>query len=240
VSDTVTAAGSTLRTAFAQAEPALRAASARLWDPSGLRPRYAGYLEAMYGVLRASVPLMKLAARRSAELDSDDQVADALHRYYEHHIAEELGHDEWLRDDIALLRESVPSSVWPKVHESFVATVVGPQYYWIEHRHPAALLGYIVVLESNAPSPRLADWIVDATGLPRATLRTVHEHAAADPGHTDDVFRLIDSLPLTPDQQDAIRLSGLFTIRALVDLYQHLVVLAPPARPVPTRQGEPS
>jgi hypothetical protein len=230
----------TLRTAFAQAEPALRIASARLWEPSGLRPRYAGYLQAMFGLVRASVPLMELAARRCAELDRDDPVADPLRRYFEHHIDEERDHDDWLREDIALLRSTMSGESWPTPHDSVVATLVGPQYYWIEHLHPIALLGYIAVLEGNAPNVGLAARVIAATGLPEAALRTVHEHAEADPGHTDDIFRLIDALPLTSDQEEAIRLSGLFTAKSLVDLYDHLVLLAPQVDPTVTRQGDPS
>jgi hypothetical protein len=174
----------------------------------------------MHGVIKASVPLMELAAARCAR-HPDDPVSAPLRAYLSRHIEEERGHDEWLLDDLAVLGhpETVTASALPP---PAVAHLVGAQYYWIAHYHPVALLGYIAVMEGNAPHPSLAARLVEEAGVPAAAVRTIREHAALDAGHTDAVFDLIDSLLLTRPQVTAIAVSGLGTTLALMGLFTHI------------------
>jgi hypothetical protein len=205
------------------AAPALRAATAALWrqEPSGLRPRYVGYLYAMHALVRASVPLMERAARRCAELAPHDPVATPLARYLERHADEERGHDAWLLDDLAAAGGD-PAAALDRLPSPVVADLAGSQYYWIEHHHPVALLGYIRVLEANAPAPWLADRLAARTGLPAAAFRTVREHAALDTGHLADLDELLDSLPLTAAQQVAVGVSALRTADGVARLFTQL------------------
>jgi hypothetical protein len=219
-----------LRAVLGQAEPALRGAAAVLWSEPGLDERYPRYLQAMHGVLRASVPLMERAAARCAELDPRDPSADRLRGYLVHHAAEERGHDVWAMEDLALLGGD-PAAVRDEQPWSEVAALVGPQYYWIEHYHPVALLGYIAVLEGNAPRPGLAEWISAATGVPDAAVRTVREHADLDTGHTEAIYRLLDSLSLDSVQARAVTVSALYTADALIDLLTRLTGTPPGHRP---------
>ena len=228
-----------LRVLLSRTEPALRAASAELWSQPGLAQRYPRYLHAMHGVLRASVPLMERAALRCAELESCDPCAGRLRRYLETHAAEERDHDAWLLDDLAALGGD-RAAVIEEQPCAAVARLVGPQYYWIEHHHPVALLGYIAVLEGNAPHTGLAAWIAGAAEVPDSALRTVREHAELDTAHTEDIHRLLDDLALTDGQVRAITVSALCTAQALIGLFDHLVRIAPgraPARRPPTRLG---
>jgi hypothetical protein len=211
-----------LRATFALAAPALRAASADLWRRPGLTERYPEYLRVMHGVIRASVPLMELAVRRCVALGPDDPVAAPLHAYLRQHIVEESGHDDWLLTDLAALGAD-PTRPLTEHPPAVVARLVGAQYYWIEHHHPVALLGYIAILEGNAPTVRLADWLSSAVGLPAAAVRTVREHAELDTGHTDAVYDLLDELPLTVDQTNVVAVSGLHTADALMALFAHIV-----------------
>jgi hypothetical protein len=229
-----------LRITLAQGAPALRAAAADLWRRPGLSGRYPAYLLAMHGVIRASVPLMELARRRCSERGPDDPVAAALHDYLGRHIIEETGHDDWLLSDLAALgcdaRDQAAGPPLPAV-----ARLVGPQYYWIEHHHPVTLLGYIVVLEANAPAVRLADWIVSQARVPERAVRTVREHADLDGGHRDEAYALLDRLPLSRAQTKAVTVSALATMDALIGLFTRIstapaqeepaVPAAPLARP---------
>jgi hypothetical protein len=211
-----------LRTKFGLAAPALRAAAAELWQLPGLGQRYPEYLRTMHGVIRASVPLMELAARRCADLGTRDPVAGPLRGYLEEHIAEEVGHDGWLLADLAALGAD-PTQPLREQPSPIVARLVGAQYYWIEHHHPVALLGYIAVMEGNAPAVWFADWIVSTTGVPEAAIRTLREHADLDPGHADAVFDLLDALAVTAAQATAVAVSGLYTMDALMALFAHIV-----------------
>lgn len=215
-------AADALRVKFALAEPALQAAAAQLWALPGLKRRYGAYLRVMHGVLRASVPLMVLAARRCAELGPRDAAAAPLRAYLEAHIARERGHDDWLLADLAALGfdPAEPLAVLPPPS---VARLVGAQYYWVEHHHPVALLGYIAVMEGNAPPAQLVDRLVLGAGVPEAAVRTVREHAVLDADHASMVFDLLDGLPLTAAQTNAVAVSGLHTADALITLFAHVV-----------------
>ncbi|MFF4653556.1 iron-containing redox enzyme family protein [Streptomyces sp. NPDC001380] len=210
-------ASAVLRTRLGLAVPTLQAACAALWQPAGLRPRYLRYLTAMHALVQASVPLMELAARRCAETPGDP-LADRLGRYLAAHVEEERDHDAWLLADFAVAGGD-PAALLAAQPPTAVAELAGAQYYWIEHHHPVALLGYILTLECNAPSPRLAARLARDTGLPPAAFRTVHEHAALDGGHAADLDALLDELPLTPAQLTAVAVSALHTADGITRLF---------------------
>jgi hypothetical protein len=214
------APGAVLRTTLEQATPALRAAAAALWSRPGLDRRYVEYLRAMHGVLRASVPVMEMAVRCCADVGPTAPVAAPLRRYLSEHIVEERGHDDWLLADLAAA--GVDPAVARAAPPACVARLVGPQYYWILHHDPVALLGYIAVLEGNAPATALAGWIVASTGLPDTAVRTVREHAALDRDHVEEVYHLLDALPLTAGQLRVVVTNALSTVDALMDLYGSL------------------
>ncbi|WP_241694994.1 iron-containing redox enzyme family protein [Streptomyces sp. C] len=100
--------------------------------------------------------------------------------------------------------------------------LAGAQYYRIEHEHPVTLLGYIAVLEGNAPGPRLADRLAEATGLPGTAFRTLREHAELDGGHLDDLHRVLDALALPPALRTAVSVSALHTADLLTRLFLSL------------------
>ncbi|MEU4078992.1 hypothetical protein DEJ45_32670 [Streptomyces venezuelae] len=204
-----------LRTKLTPTTPVLRAATAALWRPDGLRERYLRYLAAMHPLVRASVPLLERAAERCAELD--DPASRHLAEYYVRHAEEERDHDAWLLDDLAAAGAGPAAVPHPVVVE-----LAGAQYYRIEHEHPATLLGYIAVLEGNAPGPRLADRLTEVTGLPGRAFRTLREHAELDGGHLDDLHRVLDALAPTPAQQTAVSVSALHTANLLTRLFLDL------------------
>lgn len=203
-------------------KPALQAASARLWQLPGLAQRYPAYLCAMHGVIRASVPLMELAARRCADRAAHDPVAGPLRQYLLRHIEQERGHDDWLLADLAALDRDLPRRVAAQPSPT-IARLAGAQYYWIEHYHPVALMGYIAVLEGNAPTPGLGDWIVRTAGVPEGAVRTAREHAELDTRHAEAAFHLLEALPLTPAQTNAVTISGLHTVETLIRLFADVV-----------------
>lgn len=216
-------ASAALRVKLGLVAPALHAATAALWRPSGLRSRYVEYLYAMHALIRASVPLMEQAARRCARAPGDP-VAGPLGRYLEAHSEEERGHDAWLLEDLVAAGGD-PRAALSRVPSPVVADLAGAQYYWIEHHHPAALLGYIRVLEDNAPAPWLADRLAAGTGLPAAAFRTVREHAELDSGHIADLDALLDTLPLTAAQQVAVSVSALRTSDGVTRLFSQLAAI---------------
>jgi hypothetical protein len=143
-----------------------------------------------------SVPLMQTALKRCDELAAECPVAGALVPYYTKHIDEERHHDEWLLDDMMLLgldRQDVITRVQPPD----VASMIGAQYYWINHAHPVALLAYLAVVEGNPITVDALDEIVSTKAVPKAALATFYMHARLDVHHSAELWEMLDSLPLT-------------------------------------------
>jgi len=216
------AEGERLRQTIAFVLPRLVGAGERLIEHPGVRDLYPEYLFTSHCVIRASVPLMEAGRARAEELAADDPVAAAIAPYLEEHIPEELDHDEWLLDDLEVLGRD-REAVLARPPSPTVAALVGAQYYWIHHYHPVGLLGYIAVFEGYPPSPEMIDRLVERTGYSRDAFRTIIGHAELDPGHRDELDRLLDTLPLTREQATVMRLSALYSVDAFARALEEVV-----------------
>jgi hypothetical protein len=194
--------------------PALVSSGRRLIDDPRARELYPEYLFVSHCIIRASVPLME-AARTRAEATPEDPVAAGVAHYLDHHIEEELHHDEWLLEDVEVLGRDAAAFV-DRPPPAAVAGVVGAQYYWIEHYHPVALLGYIAVLEGYPPSLQLISALQARTGYPQNAFRTLTAHSELDLGHRADFDQMLDGLPLTAPQSAVVGMSALNTVHGLV------------------------
>jgi pyrroloquinoline quinone (PQQ) biosynthesis protein C len=201
--------------------PLLRAVGGRFTRFPRADVLYREYLATSHAVVRASVPLME-AARARAEAMADDPVASRLVGYFEEHVIEELDHDEWLLEDLAAVGGD-RAAVLDQVPSPRVATLVGAQYYWIRHRHPVALLGYMAVLEGYPPTVGMIDRFAERTGFDRRAFRTLYEHADLDQGHGDEIFELLDELPLGPDLTRLLGLSGMHTMANVAAVLDEVV-----------------
>jgi len=206
--------------------PALLGAGRQLITHPRVAELYPEYLITMHGVVRASVPLMERARERALALGRGDRVAVATAGYLDGHIPEELDHDEWLLEDLQVLGYD-RADVLNRVPAPTVAGLVGAQYYWIEHYHPVALLGYIALLEGYPPDPADITALVARTGHHPDAFRTVLAHAELDPGHRDELDELLDTLPLTDAQRTALGLSALHSVRALAEALDEIVARGP-------------
>jgi len=166
------------------------------------------------------VPLTRVALERARDLDEPE-----LAQYLELHVAEELGHDETLLDDLEVLgleRERVLG----RMPSPAVATLVGAQYYWILHHHPAAFLGYVGVMEGYPPTDELVELLLERTGFPREAFTTFAEHGELDPGHRDHLDRTLDALPLTERHEQVIGASAVATVALATKTVQEVVAQA--------------
>jgi hypothetical protein len=176
------------------------------------------------------VHLMEAALARARELAPGDPVARGLADYLERHIVEEMHGEEpggATLDDLAALgvdtvalRAESPS---PKI-----AALVGAQYFWIYHFHPVAILGYLE-LEAYHPYRPTVELLIERTGLPRAGFRQLLLHAKLDVAHARELHRLLDSLPLDPQQERLIARSALQTMAMLIDVLLDIVEDGAPA-----------
>jgi hypothetical protein len=166
------------------------------------------YLVVQHQIIRATVPLTRVALDRANELGDDPA---GLAAYLELHVDEEFGHDETLLDDLVLLGLE-RGEVLERMPSPAVASLVGAQYYWILHHHPVAFLGYVGVMEGYPPTDELVELLVARTGFPREAFRTFAEHGELDPGHRDHLDRTLDALPLTERHEQVIGASAIATV----------------------------
>ena len=128
-----------------------------------------------------------LMSRACAQLGHDML---PLQTYFAKHIAEEVGHEEWLLDDLEHLgydrREVEASRPLPET-----INLIGSQLYVINYMHPAGLLGYVYLMESTPPN-ELSLAFLEAHGIgPRATT-FLRRHGETDQRHGRELREMLD------------------------------------------------
>jgi len=210
-----------LRLTIRLAEPRLDRLSRRFWTHPRLRDLFPEYLLTLYASMRATVPLLEVAANRARAVAPGDRVAAALVPYFVRHAREELHHDDWLLEDLELLGMKRSTAKARRAPDD-VAQMIGAQYYWVLYSHPVSVLGCFAVLEGSPPDTEVLDQVVARTGLPKAALRTLYKHAQLDPRHRDDLDDLLDRLPLAPDHSALLGLSALHVVDQLGGILERL------------------
>jgi hypothetical protein len=190
---------------------------------------YPEYLFTMHCMIRASVPLMERALEQAHALAVMDPAAAGVAAYLSQHVREELHHDDWLLDDLAVLGVDRAATL-RRPPPASVAAMVGSQYYYIFHYHPIAILGYIGVMEGYPPTEEQCNELQQRSGLPRNAFRTIRKHAILDPGHRDDLDRALDGLVLSPEQTAIIGISAMESVRLASSAFREIVQRAPLAQ----------
>jgi hypothetical protein len=216
-------ASARLRAKLALLDTTLGPLYEQLWASPDPAKVYPPFLIQVHQIIRASVPLMETARACAASRADGDAVCAALVPYLGEHVEEERDHDLWTLEDLEIA--GVPrSDVLARIPSPRVAAMVGAQYYWVQHHHPLALLGYIAVLESSPPSRSFIERLEARTGLPRAAFRTMAKHGELDPGHRDGLDRFLDTLPLTADHESLLGVSLVHTVSSLGGCVRELLL----------------
>lgn len=228
--DEATGRSRRLRAAIALARHRLTERIHDVWFHPRLAELYPEFLFATYGVTTASAPAMRMAAARCAEFPGDP-LAETLQPYYLTHAEEEEHHGEWLVSDLTSLGIS-RDRVLHRLPYPSVAALVGSQYYWIQHVHPAAYLGYLAVLEQPAEADFLRE-VHERTGIPLASMSCHLRHAELDPTHVAEFDAALDDFPLTDEHDQLVTVSAITTIghleKVFTDILEHFERIAEPA-----------
>jgi len=201
--------------------PPLVAAQRRLDQHPEPGAAWIAFLRALYGSIRASVPLLETALDRAHDLSHADPLAAGLVDYLRTHAEEERGHDEWLLQDLQSVGVD-SAELLSRPPSGAVAALVGAQYYWVLHYHPVCVLGYLMVLEGNPPNRRRLQNLQSRSGLPVSAFRTMLEHADLDIDHAAELDDLLDQLPLSPRHDEALGLSAISTVAGLTRVLQEV------------------
>jgi pyrroloquinoline quinone (PQQ) biosynthesis protein C len=119
-----------------------------------------------------------------------------------HYIEEEVGHQEWILDDIAACGGDA-GAVRAGEPDLPAELLVSYAYDLIHRRNPVGFLGMVLVLEGT--SVRVAAAAAEALrsnlGLPKAAFTYLTSHGALDLTHMDFYAGLVNRLEREEDRQ---------------------------------------
>jgi pyrroloquinoline quinone (PQQ) biosynthesis protein C len=153
------------------------------------REEYVGFLTQAYHHVRHTVPLLMACGSRLP------QRLGWLRKAIAHYIEEEVGHEEWILDDIAACGEDAEL-----VHRTGISfetrVLVAYAYDVVDRGNPVGFLGMVHVLEgtSVAVASAAADAIQTSLGLPDAGFTYLRSHGSLDLEHVHFFETLLDRL----------------------------------------------
>ena len=185
------------------------------------RDDYVAFLTQAFHHVRHTVPLlMACGARLPARLE---WLRTAVGEY----IEEEMGHHEWVLDDIAACGEDRAAA---EASPPSLATelMVSYAYDTIQRGNPVAFFGMVLVLEgtSVAIADQAADAIQQALGLPRKAFTYLRSHGAVDIEHVKFYADLMDRIT-DPEEQRVIIHSARVFYMLYGNIFRALTASAP-------------
>ena len=167
--------------------------------------RYQAFLSQAFHHVRHTVPLLMIAGGRLPERYK------RLQQAFVHYLEEEIGHDEWILNDIRAAggdAEAVRNSLPHPETDALVAYV----YDTVQRRNPLGIFGMVFVLEgiSVALASRAAGTLQAALGLPKSAFRYLASHGALDVDHVGFYERLVDRLDTEGDREVLIHAANRF------------------------------
>ena len=166
---------------------------------------YCAFLAEAYHHVKHTVPLLMSCGGRLPE--RLNWLRSAVAEY----IAEEIGHEEWILNDI---KASGGDAQAVRKGQRALATelMVAYAHNTIERNNPAGFFGMVFVLEgtSIALATRVAEITRDALGLPKEAFSYLESHGSLDLEHMNFFERLMNQIDDENDRQSIIHAAKAF------------------------------
>lgn len=169
------------------------------------RGLYIDFLSQAFHHVRHTVPLlMACGARLPADMEW-------LREAVAHYIEEEIGHQEWILNDIKAVggdAEGVRHSL-PAIETELLVTYA---YDFIARKNPVGFFGMVFVLEGTSVqlSTRIAQSLSQHLDLPQSAFTYLSSHGTLDLQHIDDFRQLVNRLEKKEDQSAVIHAAKVF------------------------------
>jgi len=165
---------------------------------------YLAFLGQAYHHVRHTTPLLMTLGGRLPE-----RLA-WLRRAVADYIDEEIGHEEWILNDIAAAGGDA-ATVRNSQPELPAEVMVAYAYDLLNRGNPAAFFGMVFVLEGTSVALALqaADRIQQALALPNAAFSYLRSHGTLDQEHTRHLADLLARMA-PDDQADVLRSARVF------------------------------
>jgi pyrroloquinoline quinone (PQQ) biosynthesis protein C len=182
------------------------------------REEYLAFLAQAYHHVKHTVPLLMACGARLPERLA--WLREAVARY----IEEELGHEDWILDDIAAAGGD-PEAVRRSPPSAETELMVAYAYDTIQRRNPAGFFGMVYVLEGTSVSlaHRAAGAIQGRLGLPDGAFRYLNSHGSVDQEHLRFLEDLVNRLEDPDDRDTVLRSAGMF-FRLYGDIFRSLSI----------------
>ena len=157
---------------------------------------YVAFLNQAYHHVKHTVPLLMACGGRLSE--QYEWLRTAIGEY----IEEEMGHQEWVLDDIAacgfdkeVVRKASPSLA--------TELMVAYAYDMIQRVNPIGFFGMVLVLEgtSTVAASQAAKSLSQSLNLPPACFSYLSSHGALDVGHTQFYEEIVNKITDKNDKQ---------------------------------------
>ncbi|MGA9993159.1 MAG: iron-containing redox enzyme family protein [Thiobacillaceae bacterium] len=166
---------------------------------------YLDYLSQAYHHVKHTVPLLMACGARLPE--RLNWLREAVATY----IEEEIGHEEWILDDIAAAGGD-PEAVRNSRPHPATELMVSYAYDTIQRRNPAGFFGMVYVLEGTSVNlaHRAAEAIRNSLGLPQTAFRYLTSHGSVDQDHIAFLETLVNRLVDSADQDEVLHCASMF------------------------------
>lgn len=161
--------------------------------------RYRAFLTQAYHHVRHTLPLLLALGGRLPDRHA------ALRRDVVHYCEEEVGHEQWILDDIAATGGDREGAARSTPHPATDA-MVGYAWDTVLRRNPVGFFGMVFVLEGTSVALALqaADRIQAQTGLPPTAFRYLRSHGHLDQDHVQHLAGILARLD-DPADRAAVR-----------------------------------
>lgn len=178
--------------------------------------QYAAFLGQAYHHVRHTVPLLMACGSRITQ--SYNWLQEAIAEY----IEEELGHDEWILNDIRACGEDA-ERVRQAVPNFETEMMVSYAYHQIDRDNPIGFFGMVHVLEgtSVALATHAASAIQTSLHLPGSAFSYLNSHGSLDQSHVKFFEDLMNRVERTEDQRHILHCAKRF-YRLYGDVFRSL------------------
>ena len=178
------------------------------------RDEYVAFLGQAYHHVKHTLPLLMAVGARLPESK------EWLREKMAHYIEEEVGHQEWILNDITqcgsdaeIVRHAAPSLP--------VELLIGFIWDILSPRKPVGSLGMVFVLEGTSVNvaTQAADKIRLALQLPKKAFSYLYSHGSLDVEHIDFFESVVNQIDDQKDQDDIIHVAKII-FRLYADMFR--------------------
>jgi len=160
---------------------------------------YIGFLTQAYHHVKHTVPLLMACGGRLPE--HYEWLRTAIAEY----IEEELGHQEWVLDDIkasGFNSEAVRRSEGNSKPSLATELMVAYAYDMVNRVNPIGFFGMVLVLEgtSTAVASKAAESLMSSLSLTKRSFTYLSSHGALDVGHTEFYANIVNKITDADDK----------------------------------------